>query len=262
MEMLQTDKAALEKFYQYFGLQMEGPFPLQIKQMFPDTAVSVLKDCFKALRLYDLVEIMEKVKPRSLRPAVSQGQIEILRRADDRPTKYHSNVSVLIVNHIVEEDSVERKDVENIETFFKDINSQNEVATIAMASTQETLEVLMETTTRMRRNHLKEDMLKKEHESSLQLMARVEKELEEVMQVTNRRQQRESLELELKRFKEEELRYRGKLENAAKRKKEAERDFEKLKELEKENTKPLSTALDEWIHNQGLLTSYTYTHVY
>ena len=265
-EMLQADEAALEKFYQFFGLKMEGWFPLEeIKQMFPDTAVSVLKECFEALRLYDLVEIMEKVKPRCLRPAVSPEQIEKLRRADDRPTKYHSNVAVLVVNHIVEDDIVEREDAEKIEIFFKDINSQNEVATIALASTQETNEVFREIRERnlgMRYYHLREDRCKKDLEKLLQRKARLEKELEEVMQMEKARLQRRSLEQKLKELKEQELRCRGKLENVAKEKEQVQRDFEKLKELEKENTKPLSTAIDKWIHNQGLLTSYTYTQVY
>ena len=44
-------------------------------------------------------------------------------------------------------------------------------------------------------------------------------------------------------------------------KKQAKKDFEKLKELE-EVAKPISTTMDEWIHNQGWLTSYTYIHIY
>jgi len=262
---LQADGAALEKCYQFFGLKMGGGYPLKaIKQMFPDTAVSVFKECFEALRLYDLVEIMAKVKPRSLRPAVSLEQIEKLRIPDDRPTKYHSNVAVLIVNHIVKEDIVGREDAEKIETFFKDLNSQNEVATIALASTQKTNEVSREMkkiNNVLRYHHLSEDRCKKDLESLLQQKAGLEKELEEA-KMEKARLQRRSLERELKGLKEQELWCRGNLEDVAKKKEQAERDFEKLKELEKENTKPLSTAIEKWIHNQGLLTPYTYTHVY
>lgn len=35
-----------------------------------------------------------------------------------------------------------------------------------------------------------------------------------------------------------------------------------MKELEKEVAKPISTTMDEWIHHQGWLTSYTYIHIY
>ena len=265
--MLLADQAALEKFHHYFGLKMGGWYLLEeIKQMFPDTAVSVLKECFEALRLYDLVELTEKVKPRSLRPAVSPEQIGKLRRADDRPTKYHTDLAVLIFNHTVgQEDIVEREDAEKIETFFKDLNSRNEVANIALGSTQETREVLREinTTTReMRYCQLREDRWKKDLESWLQREARLEKELEEAVQMEKGREQRRRLELELEQLKQRERKCRDQLENLAKEKTYAERVSEKLKELEKESTKPISTALDEWIHNQGWLTPYTYTHVY
>lgn len=149
IEMLQADEVALEKFYQFFGLKLGDRYPLkgrfllhEIKKLFPDTAVNVLKECFEVLRLYDLVEILEKVKPRSLRPVVSQEQIEKLRRTDDRPTKYHSNVAVLVVDSTVEGDILEREDARKIETCFKDLNSRNGVAIIS--SSQETRKVVRE----------------------------------------------------------------------------------------------------------------------
>jgi len=200
-EMLQADEAALEKFYQFFGLKMEGRFPLQeLKQMFPDTAVSVLKECFEALRLYDLVEVMEKVKPRSLRPAVSPEQIEKLWRSDDRPTKYHSDVAVLIVNHTVEEDIVEREEAEKIETFFKDLDSRNEVTIISSASSQETREFLRKINERNSgmSYYFEEDIYKKDLKSILQRMERLEKKLEEVMQMEKGHEQRHIV-LELQR---------------------------------------------------------------
>ncbi|KAJ7377982.1 hypothetical protein OS493_025298 [Desmophyllum pertusum] len=103
----------------------------QIKEFFPDTTVGVLKECFVALQLYDFAELLEKVRPRSLRPALSPEQIEQLRGSSDRPTKYHNKVAVLVVKHIVGKYNVERVDVEKIEAFFKDLNSRNEVTIIA-----------------------------------------------------------------------------------------------------------------------------------
>ena len=44
---------------------------------------------------------------------------------------------------------------------------------------------------------------------------------------------------------------RGDLENIAKKEKQAEGDFEDLKELEKEIEESVSMAMDEWVHNQG-----------
>jgi len=243
---LQADGAALRKFYQFFGFKTRGRylsrFPLEeFKKMFPDTTVSVLKECFEVLRLYDLVEILEKVKPRSLRPAVSPEQIEKLRRADDRPTKYHSDVAVLVVNHTVghEEDLVVRENAEKIETFLKDLNSRNEVTIISLASPQETREFLMELKERNRRigyHRFSEERPK----SILQQRARLHEELEKVTQTEIGRKQRQRL--------QRLLQFRGEVVNAEKA---AKRDMEKLQELEKENTKAISTAMDKWIHNQG-----------
>ena len=72
--------------------------------------------------------------PRSLCPGLSQEQIEKLRRAHERPTKYHSDLAVLVVDHSYEGDIVKREDAEKIKTFFKDLNSRNEVAIISLAS--------------------------------------------------------------------------------------------------------------------------------
>ena len=99
-QRLQADKAAMEKVIQFFGLRVFLASGLtDLKDLFPDTTVSVLKRCFEALRMYDLAEILEKVRPRSLRPALSPEHIDKLWRAGDRPTKYHSDVAVLVVNH-------------------------------------------------------------------------------------------------------------------------------------------------------------------
>ena len=253
--MLRADEAALEKFHQYFGLKMgEEYFLKEMKQMVPDTAVSVLKECFEALRLYDLVEIMEEVKPRSLRPAVSPEQIEKLRRADDRPTKYHSDVAVLVVKHNVEEDTVGRDDTEKIETFFKDLNSRNEVAIISLCISQETREFRREIKERKSGVELYfvEDMYKKDLEDILQQTERLEKDLKEVMQMEKGCEEGQSdLELQLSRLKQQEFRSRSKLENIVKERKQVKRDY---KELEKESAKPIWTAMDELIHNQGWLT--------
>ena len=264
---LQADEAALEKFYQFFGLKLgdwnplRGKFPLrEIKNLFPDTAVSVLKECFEVLRLYDLVELLEKVRPRSLCPAVSPEQIENLRRTDDRPTKYHSDVAVLVVDFTVEGNIFEREDERKIETCFKDLNSLNEVAIISIS--QETRNAVCEMkkiNNRISVRYRREDRMRESLESILQQKALLELEKE-------RKKRRQSwneldLKLELSALEKEVLTYRNQLEIIAKAKKKEERDTEKLEELKKEITKPISRALNKWIHNKGWLTSYTYIHV-
>ena len=271
---LQADEAALEKFHQFFGLKLgewypfEGrsPFIGEIKRLFPDTTVSVLKECFEALQLYDLVEIMENVKPRSLRPAVSLEQVEKLRRADDRPTKYHSDVAVLVVDYSFKGDIVKREYAEKIETFFKDLNSRNEVSIIS--SSQETRKVVSEMKERnygLRRYRPQVSLSREGLESILQQKARLERELDEVMQmekVRNKGRRRIELEHQLIRLNHMELKFRVELGNITETKTEqVERDTEKLEEL-KEITKPISTALNELIHKQGWLTSHSYIHVF
>jgi len=264
---LQADQAAMEQFYQFFGLNLTYRLGLtELKDLFPDTTVSMLKKCFEALRMYDLAEIIAKVKSHSLRPALSPERIEKLWRAGDRPTKYHSNVAVLVVNHSVKGDIVERNEAKKIETFFKDLNSRNEVALVSLISSQETRKVLREIKERnseMRYYHLTENSSRKELRNIVQTKVRLEKRLEEAMQMEKvRRELKQTLELELDRLEQQEFMLRGDLENVAKKKKQEERDFENLKELEKESTKPISKTMDELIHNQGKLTSYTCMHVY
>ena len=252
---LQADKAAMEKFCQFFGLSLTQRFGLtDLKDLFPDTPVSVLKKCFEALRMCDLVEIMEKVKSRSLRPALSPEQIEKLWRADNRPTKYHSNVAVLVVGCSVEGHIVKRDEVKKIETFFKDLNSRNEVAIISLISSRETQEALRKIKERISgigHYHLREDILRKNLKSMLQQKELLEKQLEEVLHMEKERKLKRRLEMAMEQLEQREFKRRGDLENIAKVIKQAERDFEKLKEREKENTKPISKAMDEWIHNQG-----------
>ena len=252
---LEADKAAVQKFYQYFGLKLGHGFGLtDLKELFPDTTVSVLKKSFEALRLYDLAEIMEKVRQRFLRPALSPEQAEKLWRAGDQPTKYHSDVAVLVVNHNVEEDIVERNEAEMIEIFVKDLNSRNEVATISLASSQETREFLGEIDGNYetpRYYHFHEERLKAELDRILREKARFEKQLKEEVEKPGYERW---ISVELSRFKRREIRLKGELEHFAKAKEQAERDFEKLKELEKESAKLISTAMDKWIHKQGWLT--------
>ena len=269
IKRLQADEAALEKFYQFFGLKLgdryplKGRFPLhEIKTLFPDTTINVLKECFEVLQLYDLVEILEKVRPRSLRPAVSPEQIEKLRRADDRPTKYHSDVAVLVVDFTVEGEILETEDARKIETCFKDLNSRNEVAIIS--SSQKTRNAVREIIVKNRRmmwRYRREDDVREDLESMLQQKALLEQALEEERKKRRLRWNVPDLQQQLTLLEEQVLTYRNQLEKIAEAKKQAERDTEKLKELMKEITKPISMALNQWIHNKGWLTSYTYIHV-
>ena len=78
--------------------------------------------------------------------------------------------------------------------------------------------------------------------------------------VRKKRQRRSELERQLTDLKQRELTLRGELENIVETNKQTERNTQKLEELRKEITKPISTALNDLIHKQGWLTSYTYIH--
>ena len=98
--------------------------------MFPETPIKMLKEVFEALKLYDLVELLERAtKPRTLHPALSLKEIETLQDARDRPTKFYSKAEVLIIQ---DDENVAGNDAERIGTFFKALNSQTQVTSLSM----------------------------------------------------------------------------------------------------------------------------------
>ena len=132
-QRLTADATAMEKVSRFFGLKGD-PFSfsfLPIEHFFPDTTVSVLKECFEALRLCDLAEILAKVKPRALCPALSPEQAGKLLLGDRR-TKNYSNIAVVVVDV-----SKEKGTAKMIETFFKDLNPKNEVDVIPFTNLKE-----------------------------------------------------------------------------------------------------------------------------
>ena len=131
---LLSDPTALDRFYQSFGLDSTKFYSRRgqwsITEFFPDTPIKMLKEVFEALKLYDLVELLERVtKPRTLHPALSLKEIETLQDARDRPTKFYSKAEVLIIQN---NENVAGNDAEKIGTFFKALNSQTQVTSLSM----------------------------------------------------------------------------------------------------------------------------------
>ena len=124
---LQSDKIALERFYKLYGLDHDKLFPERLKTLFPDTPVKMLKDVFEALQLYDFVELLEKVKPRTLRPALPMKEIGKLLNASNRQTKFYTKAEVLIIK--VNGSAADDKDG-GTESFFKTFNSRSEITTL------------------------------------------------------------------------------------------------------------------------------------
>ena len=100
----------------------------------------MLKEVFEALKLYDLVELLERVtKPRTLHPALSLKEIETLQDARNRPTKFFNKAEVLI---ILDYEGVVGNNAEKIGTFFKTLNSQTQVTTLSMEPREELIREL------------------------------------------------------------------------------------------------------------------------
>ena len=143
---LQNDPVALERFYRSFGLdpgKLRTRRLSDIKELFPDTPVKMLRDVCEALQLYDLVELLDKVtKPRALRPALPLKEIEKLPRANNRPIKIFTKAEVVIIN-CTGEDGADCG-AENFGSFFKVLNTQNQVTTLTAKSSRNLIEQLKE----------------------------------------------------------------------------------------------------------------------
>ena len=142
-QKLSADKVALDRVFRFFGLKVDfRPSSYvscmrQIAHSFPNTPVDLMRQCFEALQMYDLVDLLEKaVKTSSLRPVLSSGEVETLRTGN-LPTKSHNNVVVLVVNESADKDLNQK-----IEGFFKELNSQNDVTVIGSSRSEEKLKEL------------------------------------------------------------------------------------------------------------------------
>ena len=259
---LELDQDVEKRVCQAFGLKLSphGSDPtMNIFELFPDTPVRLLKDVFEALQLYDLVELLEKAKPRSLRPALPMEEIKKLRKNGDCPTVYHSQVAVLFI--VTSND--EKVDVEKIKEFFKDLNSNNETAVVSLERLQETLKVLVELTQRERlekrwNEQLKrmeaereqfEEMIKAKKDDMdirdlAETMERRWSNMEREYRPYSRRYHAQFLEVETQ---ESELKGPKEMKLQEERK-----EKEKLKDEEVHNVKTaVSTIMDKWIQNQG-----------
>ena len=131
-ERLNRDRGAFKRVLQSFGIT-KNPLPLRnfssIFQLFPDTPVTMLKDVFEALQLYDLLELLElksAIKPHSsLQLAYTLDEIKKRNGVADLPTTYHSCGAVLI---ITDDENVSIASA--IKTFFTDLDNKSDVTEI------------------------------------------------------------------------------------------------------------------------------------
>ena len=130
-ERLERDHNAFKRVLQSFGI-IEKTSRLRnfssIFQLFPDTPVTMLKDVFEALQLYDLLELLEikSIKPhRSLQLAYTLDEIKKLNGVADLPTTYHSCGAVLIIT-----DNENVPCTSAIKTFFTHLDNKSDVTEI------------------------------------------------------------------------------------------------------------------------------------
>ena len=144
---LRADPTALQRFYQSFGLdrEKESLYMLEnIAELFPDTPVKLLKDVFQELQLYDLAEMLEKVKSRALRPSLPLKEMKKLLDASERPSKVYSKSEVLIIEYSdrnATEDAY--PDVEKIGCFFQALNPQSQITKLTVKVAGQTENELM-----------------------------------------------------------------------------------------------------------------------
>ena len=270
-QRLTADDTAMEKVYRFFGLKGD-PFTFlfyPIEYLFPDTTVSVLKECFEVLRLYDLAEILAKVKPRALCPALSPEQVEILQ-LDDRRTKNYSNMAVVVVDV-----SCEKGTAKMIETFFKDLNPKNEVDVITFTNLAEKYQVREDIG---RKKRLEENAIACEKEFRYRLkmhLPKARKRIEGEGHEKSKSPQEDSVlrvgspwlalshpsrrSIKSGFFKNEEASFlrkqlESRMEEITKLREEIERETERIEDIERQNSDTelaLLSVMDKWIQNQG-----------
>ena len=133
---LERDHDAFKRVLQSFGIsktRLRLRNFSSIFRLFPDTPVTMLKDVFEALQLYDLLELLEikSIKPhRSLQLAYTLDEIKKLNGVADLPTTYHSCGAVLI---IADDENVSSASA--IKTFFTDLDNKSDVTEILIQET-------------------------------------------------------------------------------------------------------------------------------
>jgi len=257
-----------KQFYQAFGLKPKRIFSdvlKNISELFPDTPVRLLRDVCESLELYDLVELLEKAKPRTLRPALSLKEIGKLRSDSDRPTKFHSKAAILIIDNST---TTADDTAEKIESFFKRLNPRNEVTTITarpLVAISNVLRKLEETKGYFESGaaELKEKEIKKslgELQRDLKVtkkLSQMEKEDDFLHMVLTSDIEKESA---LKKQLEEQIERRKRWKKERKPKIEMAMKL-KENELQEEKRKlqlTVSPTMEKWIHSEGSLKLYCY----
>jgi len=253
---LRTDPFALQRFYQSFGLDPVKLLPESLEEFFPDTPIKLLRDVFDELQLYDLVELLEKVKPRTLRPVFPLKEIRKALNATNRPTKFYSKAEVLIIKF--SESVAADYNVLSIESFLKALNSKSNITTVTSRNLAKTLRTYKETKKTVeeedRRANTKETKLKELLDKRVPFNWYKHKSPGLTLSVA-----RNSNEHLLKVFYKEEQEMRKELENVIKQREQWTKEIkpkiekeikQKEEELQEDNEKfqmAVCDVMDKWI---------------
>ena len=232
---LSADKVGLDRVFRFFGLKVDFrpsshvSCMRQIAHSFPNTPVDLMRQCFEALQMYDLVDLLEKaVKTSSLRPVLSSGEVETLRTGN-LPTKSHNNVVVLVVNESADKDLNQK-----IEGFFKELNSQNDVTVIGSSWSEEKLKRLRD----LKRNQM--DLKRKQMDlKRISEVAKIMKGIWSKSRKLRRDDEVSEITFEIAQLEKEIAVNKPLVE-------------EQLKENEETKT-IITSTMDNWIQNQGWL---------
>ena len=253
---LRTDPFALQRFYQSFGLDPVKLLPESLEEFFPDTPIKLLRDVFDELQLYDLVELLEKVKPRTLRPVFPLKEIRKALNAANRPTKFYSKAEVLIIKF--SESVAVDYNVLSFRSFLKALNPESNITTVTSGNLAERLGTLKETKKMVededRRASTKETKLKELLDKRVPFSWYKHKSPRLTLTVG-----RNSNEHLLKVFYKEEQEMRKELENVTKQREQWTKEIkpkiekeikQKEEELQRENEKfqmAVCDVMDKWI---------------
>lgn len=143
---LHSDPVAEQWFYESFGLALpkggRDPQVLEnIEILFPETPLKLLKDVFDALQLCDLVDLLEREKPRTLRPSLPLKDIRKKPNFINRPTRFYSKAAVLTIGTATGQ---AHSYAQRIGSIFKEFNSRSKVTPISIETIVQVCTVLLE----------------------------------------------------------------------------------------------------------------------
>ena len=249
-----------------------------IAEFFPDTPVKLLKDVFQVFQLYDLAEMLEKVKSRALR--LSLPLKEMKKNASERPLKVYGKVELLIIEYsdwTAVEDAY--PDVERIGCFFLALNSQNQITklTVTVAGrteeklrkskeTEDNLDLVAKVKEAFLKKHLEEQIPKSDHNvrtgakrsaKKISYDLRLTEEERSVFQEGG-----PAVKKLLEKMIEEREQRKLEIENIVKEIQQKEEEIKRHHQRENEKFQmAVSTVMNKWNHpakDEGLLNCYVY----